>query len=158
MNQRLFVLYGRQNSGKTCTIKKACELFSAQENASVLSCEKVDEEDMVCIVEINGTKVGFSSGGDIREHVENGLVKLKDCEIVVCATRQKGPSMHYIYEYIGSTGHPLYWIRQPVLDAYYEGRHTGAAAKVDVGRYRENHNQIVVDLIFDILAKEVNTA
>lgn len=158
MKQRLFVLYGRQDSGKTCTIKKACELFSAQENTSILSCEKVDEEDIVCVVEINGTKVGFSSSGDIREHVENGLKALKDCQIVVCATRQKGPSMHYIYEYIGNTDHQLYWIRQPVLDAYYENKHTGAASKVDVEGYRENHNQLVVDLILDVLAKDVDTA
>lgn len=153
MNQRLFVLYGRQNSGKTCTIKKACELFSAQENASVLSCERVDE-DVVCIVEINGTKVGFSSGGDTLKQVRDGLNKLKECGIIVCATRGRGPSMHYIYKYIDKTDQ-FYWIRQPVLDAYYEGKHTGAAAKVDVGRYRKKHNRVVIDLILDILAKEV---
>lgn len=160
MKQRLFVLYGRQDSGKTRTIKKACKKFLASANAQPSVSEgNIDGEgDIVYAVTKNDINVGFSSSGDNRAEVEKGLKALKDCEIVVCATRGRGESMHYIYRYIDKTDHQLYWIRQPVLDAYYEKGREGAATKVDVMRYRKKRNRIVVDLILDILKVELDAA
>lgn len=163
MKQHLFALYGRGDSGKTCTIKDACRQFVASADAppSVSEGNLDGEGDIVYAVTKNGTKVGFSSSGDNRAEVEKGLKKLKGCRIVVCATRArftKDGSMHAVYHHVERGGHKLYWIRQPVLDADYEKGHEGAAGKVDVERYRKKHNRAVVDLILDILTKELDVA
>ena len=159
MKQHLFALYGRGASGKTTTIKCACKLFADNAGAGIEGWDgQIDNnEDIVCFVETNGVRVGFSSGGDTLEAVRDGLNELteKGCKIVVCATRTSGETLDPVYEHIKENTHQLYWIRQAVLDAKYEDGHEGAVA-VDMKPYRKKVNKVVTDFILALVNAELN--
>ena len=159
MQKHIFALSGPSDSGKTTTINDACELFGNIKGVEKLFCDpnpKSTEEDFVRGYKINGIHVGFSSGGDWEGAVEYGFKKLKDYEIIVCATRTKGEPIKYIKRYTKNNKYHLFRIHQPVLHAYYEIGNGSADANLDREEYYSKRNEIIVDLILALVNAELN--
>lgn len=101
MNKTIIAVYGRQNEGKSETIRKVCELLianfpNAVPNPSVIHYNG----DILVTIQLGAIKIGLESQGDPNSRMisEDTLAKLADkninpvlggCDIIVCATRTK---------------------------------------------------------------------
>lgn len=163
--QKLIVLAGPQNCGKSDTVIRACKSFLHESGVTKIVCDSNDdaeERDIICTVKINGVDVGFSSGGDSRKAVENGLEQLKECEIIVCATRSKadrndnGGAKKCVDDYMEENEIKCHWLNQAKLGAGCDASHSGEDIWASLDQCYGMVNQTIADLILSLIKIELN--
>jgi hypothetical protein len=100
MEKTIIAVYGRQNEGKSDTIKRVCRTILAHYPKAVPSEVPTYEGDIFMHIELLGIKIGFSSKGDPPEVATsyNEVWKLAEtgCQIIICATRTRGATTYKI--------------------------------------------------------------
>lgn len=74
---KIFVLKGKENSGKTNAIRNILQTIIKHENGKILFYEPkgADYCDFVSVVELKGKKIAINSLGDCVSYVKNGKAK-----------------------------------------------------------------------------------
>ncbi|MBK9014833.1 MAG: hypothetical protein IPM82_12570 [Saprospiraceae bacterium] len=105
IERTIIAIYGRQNEGKSATIKKTCEtIFRNYPKAKqLLPLEPINYDGDICVlIEISGIKIGFSSIGDPgdyalgRSYDEVWKLAQANCQIIICATRTRGDTTYKV--------------------------------------------------------------
>ena len=96
---RIIGLYGHPNCGKSTTLNMLKELLRREGKS--ISVPSHPDSDTPETFEYKGMIVCVAPGGDSEEVVENNVryFKLKDCDIVISATRCKGGSVIALQRY-----------------------------------------------------------
>lgn len=105
MNKTIIAIYGRQNEGKSETIKKVCELLIANFPNAVANPLAINYYgDILVTIQLGAVKIGIESQGDPNSRMlyEDTIRKLADvnldptlggCDIIICATRTEGKTV-----------------------------------------------------------------
>lgn len=90
----IYALKGRHDSGKTTTLK-LLETTLISKYLSHKIIYRTGATDIVVIMDINGQRLGISSGGDSESIVLKNLNKLisHNCDYIFCATRSRGKTV-----------------------------------------------------------------
>ena len=106
---KIIALWGKHDSGKTATIKFLRDILlkrGAKEE------ENVGDYDFISVFRFQGKKVGVISGGDTKEILTGNLGKLpNDCDVIICPSRTKGETVHYLEDYVFSQ-EDLIWVKK----------------------------------------------
>ncbi|WP_421853380.1 hypothetical protein [Marinomonas sp.] len=106
--ERVFVLYGTSNSGKTSTLNELIEILRVSSDEIILD-DNIDNNDHRFVCFANGKYVGVSTQGDCGTQVQEHLdVIEKHCNIIFCATRTRGITCAHVVERFGDK---LTWIQ-----------------------------------------------
>ena len=109
---KIIALVGKANTGKTTTLKKLllncagnegiklidipkahrCRSYISPEKAYKLESILKDDADYFAAMQYGELKLGISTSGDTRWNIENKYGYLKECDVFVCASRDKGGS------------------------------------------------------------------
>ncbi|MCH9662360.1 MAG: hypothetical protein K0U66_01710 [Gammaproteobacteria bacterium] len=133
IKKTIFALYGTRNVGKTETIKIIYDLLKKdllKTKYSISKCEEYPEEaggekEILVVMEINdgiknvGIKIGIASQGDsppcfIIDKSLKKLIEEKQCQIVVCATKNWGKTCEAVYKYENKFEFKPDWITKEV--------------------------------------------
>lgn len=109
MKKTIIAIYGRQNEGKSETIKQACKIILETFPNAIASINPVNYSwDIFLTIKIENWKIGFVSQGDPNsEAIREGTVgKLADpddkefgaCDIIICASRTKATTVDILEE------------------------------------------------------------
>ncbi len=93
MQETVFVVKGKPNSGKTSTIKLVYERLLKEENhIPIVEFKFIDCCDFRSVVILSNYRIGFLSYGDAPKKLEEHLSKIQriKCSIIICATRESG--------------------------------------------------------------------
>lgn len=98
--KKIIALQGKSNSGKTQTLKKLRDKLEESANHSKCIHDTLSIHTMS-----DGTKIGIYLDGDVAEDVKNALAILinEDCDIIFCACRTKGGTVHEVTKHINDT-------------------------------------------------------
>lgn len=112
MNKTIIAVYGRAQEGKSTTIKNVVSIFEAYPFASVTYLQK--GEDILATIDLGGIKVGAESQGDPNSRMfyvntVEELIKVHNCDIVLCATRTEGMTVKKVDSLADSYGYHTLW-------------------------------------------------
>ncbi len=110
MNKKIIAIYGRKNEGKTDTIRRIVDNIKTLFPNSTDGLLKTEDGEIFGTIQIENTRIGIESQGDPKGRMmtQDTLSKLTDCNIIICATRTRGETVHYV-ENIASKS-PIIWI------------------------------------------------
>lgn len=92
----IIAINGKENTGKTTTIKEINQLLKSEYPTSKREYE-IHKPDIRVIITINGVKIGIESQGDPGRLPKSILLFVENqCDIIVCATRSKGQTIKLI--------------------------------------------------------------
>lgn len=99
----IYALKGRQNSGKTTTLK-LLESTLQSKYPSNTTLFRTGTVDITIVMDINGQTVGIACGGDSEAIVLKNLRALSGykCDIIFCATRSRGRTVKAVNSYLAS--------------------------------------------------------
>lgn len=157
---KIISLYGRENIGKTTTLKKLLVkiLRSLPSNDAVLDTslkgttinERIADvfardangsiTDCYAVVEINGRKVGLTTYGDNESSMVEHFNKFVDCDLCFCASRTRGSSCNFVYAKAEADN--VYWYRQTYVTAKDE---------IDLDKRRNAANDSMANLLYNEL-------
>ena len=90
---KIFVIKGKENSGKTNAIRNIFQTIVKSEHGNVLSYETkgADYCDFISVVELKGKKIAINSLGDCVSYVKNGKSKAEkeNADIFITAWTSK---------------------------------------------------------------------
>ena len=90
---KIFVIKGKENSGKTNVIRNMFQTIVKGEHGKVLSYEPkgADYCDFIAVVELKGKKIVINSLGECVSYVKNGKAKAKkeNADVFVTAWTSK---------------------------------------------------------------------
>ncbi|WP_196889057.1 hypothetical protein [Aureivirga sp. CE67] len=117
MKKTIIAIYGRENEGKSETIKNVHKslLYKFPNAKKIPENQKIDySEDINTCISINDFIIGFESQGDpksrmINENTLNNLAE-KNCDIIICASRSKGETVHKVNEIANEFNYNVLWI------------------------------------------------
>lgn len=106
---KIIALWEKHDSGKTSTIKFLRDILlkrGAKEE------KIVEENDFISVFDFQNKKVGVISGGDTKEILNANMNLLpKDCDVVICPSRTKGETVHYL-EALVCKQEDLIWVEK----------------------------------------------
>ena len=106
---KIIALWGKHDSGKTNTMKFLRDILlkrGAKEE------KIVDEYDFISVFSFEDKKVGVISGGDTKDILTGNFGKLpNDCDVVICTSRTKGKTVHYLEEFVFNQD-DLIWVKK----------------------------------------------
>ena len=109
----VYVQRGRENSGKSTTIRIVYDLLLAQ-HPNAISHELLDNEnDIRVIIEIGGRFIGIESYGDPWKMKGRMIPSLRrfvarSCDVIVCATRTDGNTVAEVRK-LECHGYDIVW-------------------------------------------------
>ena len=107
--KRIIGLYGKANSGKSSTLNLLIDHFiDLRDDVKPTS---YGNKDRVEKFEYNDKTIGIATGGDSGEIVRENFEIIKDCEILVMATRCSGKSSGELYNIALSSGVKIEWLK-----------------------------------------------
>jgi hypothetical protein len=117
MKNTIIAIYGRQNEGKSETIKMVCKMLLDNFSDSKLfpdTEEVVDfSSDINVIVKVGDFKIGIESQGDPDSRMinEDTVKKLaeKGCQIILCATRTRGDTVKEVDKIANNYNYYTLW-------------------------------------------------
>lgn len=117
MNKTIIAVYGRAGEGKSSTIKLVCQkLLNEFPNAtSSIPKEEISYSgDILLIITLGSVRIGIESQGDpksrmITEETIKYLAEEK-CDIILCATRTSGETVHIVDEIANSHDYRTLWL------------------------------------------------
>ena len=90
---KIFIIKGKENSGKTNAIRNIFQTIVKSEHGNVLSYETkgADYCDFISVVELKGKKIAINSLGDCVSYVKNGKSKAEkeNADIFITAWTSK---------------------------------------------------------------------
>ena len=121
MNKTIIAIYGRQEEGKSATIKLAFQHLTTKYPNAIFDRHLNMSGDILTVVELNGTKIGFESQGDPNSRIisQDTLRKLADqsfdavlggCDIIICATRTEGNTVKKVDHIASTFGYFTLWM------------------------------------------------
>lgn len=118
MNNTIIGIYGRQNEGKSTTIKNVRDKLLIQFPQAKQTFLRPDGGDIWVTIEINGIKLGIESWGDpssplVDEDSLEDLAK-QGCNIILCATRTSGGTVKEVDRIANQYDYNTLW-----LSSYY---------------------------------------
>ncbi len=132
MNNTIFALAGRANSGKTKTIKIVLSLFKEKFTYAqvVISSKTIDIQAIITIGDI---KIGIESQGDPDSRLEESLCLFVEngCDIIVCATRTSGMTKNWVNNVVG---YDKRWLKQNYVKSDDQDTNNRAMAEEIVNR------------------------
>ena len=136
---KIIALWGKHDSGKTTTIKLFRDILL---KGGAKERKIVEGYDFISEFTIQGKKVGVISGGDTKEILEGNFGQLsKGCDVVICPSRTKGETVHYLENSVLSKG-DLIWIRKARIES------TG---KYCIKRERDAVNLLQAEILYEEL-------
>ncbi|NQZ28324.1 MAG: hypothetical protein HRT55_18660 [Colwellia sp.] len=101
---RILVLCGSANSGKTTTLKQVIRMLEISFSICDIEHRIESEYDERVIFDVNGKKVGIETQGDPSSRLRESIplfVNL-NCDLIVCATRTRGQTVKTVIEHASS--------------------------------------------------------
>lgn len=102
---KLIVLYGRGNLGKTRTLRMVIDM---------LNCEPISNAkyDVQAICHYNGKNIAVATRGDNADELRANVAFFKShpCDIAITAARSRGGTHDVIKAYVQETGADPVWI------------------------------------------------
>lgn len=116
MSKKLIIaVYGRQDEGKSETIRRVYDLLMQTKPTPVLDREVPIAGDILVILTMaNGLRIGIESQGDpksrmIYERTVRHLAEL-NCDIIICASRTRGETVWEVDIIANEFGYSTLWI------------------------------------------------
>ena len=136
---KIIALWEKHDSGKTSTMKFLRDILlkrgAKEENI-------VEENDFISVFDFQNKKVGVISGGDTKDILSGNLNRLpKDCDVVICPSRTKGETVHYL-EDIALHDNDLIWVEKARLSS---------GGKYPLDKERDIINLIQAEILFEEL-------
>lgn len=136
---KIIALWEKHDSGKTSTMKFLRDILlkrgAKEENI-------VQENDFISVFDFQNKKVGVISGGDTKDILSGNLNRLpKDCDVVICPSRTKGETVHYL-EDIALHDNDLIWVEKARLSS---------GGKYQIDKERDIINLIQAEILFEEL-------
>ncbi|WP_196893443.1 hypothetical protein [Aureivirga marina] len=120
MKRTIITIYGRANEGKSETIKKVFKnLFIEFPQAKLIKEKFKDSNDIYKVIKIDNIVIGFESEGDPKSRGLKTLSELanekiqnekKGCDIIICASRSKGETVHNVLNVAKEHEYNVIWI------------------------------------------------
>ena len=120
MQKIVFGLYGKGDCGKTATVIQASDFVKNTPGANLvldLNNSEATDDDIIRAFDVDGVTAGFSSGGDNKKAVMEGLATFAehDIDIIVCVTRETHATKSTVRKWCESNNRALHWIPQTAL-------------------------------------------
>lgn len=113
MRKKCIVAFGgRANQGKSETIRNLIPLFQ-QYYPNALYSYIYKGADIKLIIEVNNKKIGIESQGDPNSRLAASLddfARIEQCDIIICASRTRGETVHAVSRTASSFGYEVIWI------------------------------------------------
>ena len=136
---KIIALWGKHDSGKTNTMKFLRDILLKR---GAKETKIVDEYDFISVFDFQDKKVGVISGGDTKDILTGNFGKLpKDCDVVICPSRTKGETVHYLEEFVFNQ-EDLIWVKKAEI------RNNG---KYSVEKEENIINLIQAEILFEEL-------
>lgn len=121
MKKTIIVLYGRQNEGKSHTLKTVCSTLLSTYPQAVPSEQPNYRGDILVNIDIDEIRIGIESEGDpngrlVRDNTLSRLADKKldpslgDCDIILCATRTRGKTVRVIEDIADTYDYHTIWL------------------------------------------------
>ena len=110
--KKVFALKGRQNVGKSQTIRTVDELLRAKFPNAGVEHEHRTRAELRTVLSVDGVKIGVDSAGESLD-----LLVSLGCEIIVCPTRTTGKTVNVIN---ALSGYEVVWLGQQAQSAPFE--------------------------------------
>ena len=121
MNKTIIAIYGRENEGKSETIKKVCKILLRDFPNAIPSSTPNYLGDILLAIQLSKIKIGIESQGDPNSRMLNNdtIKKLADseldselggCDIIICATRTNGKTVKKVDEIADKYNYHTLWI------------------------------------------------
>lgn len=104
MKKKIIGLYAARDRGKTSVLKKVILHFKPDE---------VMEYDHRTVIDIDGIKVGISTGGDDAQTIQETIKLFDECHIIVTATHVKDETVVEVNKYCDDSD--IIWIKKAEL-------------------------------------------
>lgn len=109
-NAELLVLWGKANSGKSETISKLIDMMIDLGYKFAESDDSQDKIDRWFVFEIDGKRIGITTGGDDRKHIQKDMERMGKCDIYVAASHIKGQTVKLFKNLFSKEN--IYWIEK----------------------------------------------
>lgn len=104
------------NKGKTETVREFANLlllnYPSARIIFPISFSVPQNGDFRLILEINGKTIGIESQGDPNTNLDGRLTDLAvnfNCDIIICATRTKGETVHAVFNLVNMRNFQSIW-------------------------------------------------
>lgn len=104
----LLALKGAKKTGKSQTIRTVDELLRAKYPDAGVEHEHRTRSELGVVLSINGVRIGIES---------TGLSVSPGCDVIVCATKTKGPTVNAVN---ALPGYEVVWLEQRAQSAPFE--------------------------------------
>lgn len=109
----IIAIYGRQNEGKSTTIRMIYNALIRTGIGGVPDREVPEHGDILVIVQVGDIRIAIESQGDPhgRMEEEDTLRPFSQagCEIIICATRTRGTAVHMVDNIANEFGYHTLW-------------------------------------------------
>ena len=146
-NKIVIALYGRSNIGKTATLKKVIDKLGRKYKVNDARETLSTANDKLVIVDIDGVKVGISTGGDEKNMIKGCITKLfnKGCNIIVTATRSRCAPVEVVEEFCETNNYKLDWVKK---SSTVSKEISLEELNKRNNKYNEIDSEIILDAIF----------
>lgn len=113
MNKTIIGIYGPSGQGKSSTIKRVCQLILANFPAASHNPITIDYSvDIFVVITIGKVTVGIESQGDPNSRLAESLKEFvnQNCDLIVCATRTSGQTVHAVEKMYSKHGYENIWV------------------------------------------------
>ena len=104
--EKVIVLWGNGNCGKTTTIKIVIDLL--KQSGGKETVLQQGKKDVTSVINWNGKTIGICTVGDARTCQEQAYNLLgKNCDVYIFTSRSKGETVKFIFDNFSNT--PIIW-------------------------------------------------
>ena len=156
MEKAIITIYGRQNEGKTETVKRICKKLLGQHPYAkvyeypkniIVHPSKINYKahDIELVVDLGAYKIGIASQGDPKtwQHERIDNMAKADCDIIVCTARTRGETQQAIGKASQAHDYHVIW-----MSSYW-------CPGLDHDMLNDEQAQSVMKIIQGILGREL---
>lgn len=145
-NRVVITLCGSSNTGKTTTLKNVIDKLERKYKVNDVEGEFFVANDRLVTVDIDGVKVGISTGGDRGKGVKDCITKLlnKGCNIIITATRSKGATVKVVNTFCENNKYKLDRIKKSLTIKQKMN-------KEECNKRNKKYNKIDSEIVFDAI-------
>ena len=103
---KIIALQGKENCGKTATLKLLIDLMKSKYN--VIGRSNGRGFDYWVKFDVNGKTAAIYTAGDLGSIIENALKDIGKCDLFVCAVHNYGDTVKCLYEHANKQDVYLY--------------------------------------------------
>lgn len=147
MHKKIICISNSGEKGKTESLRNLATILINNQNITCIKPENrilATNGDFRAVFKIDGIIIGIESQGDPNTGLKNRLTKLfndYNCQIIVCASRTKGDTVHDVESFAKSNEFQIIW------SSTYET--SQPSLQIPLNQQKGQHLNLLIDMLIE---------